>query len=119
MDSKEKKTKCQKNSGVDYSISISEYAKQLDLLVRDRYLQKIAAIGIDPVLVEGKDFKPDCLPPVESTDILCYLVLETSFYTQQQFKAFRSLEAYNQMVSGFIASVKATSSPTNFLFQQR
>ena len=99
MDSKEKETKCQKNSGVDYSLPISEYAKQLDLPVRDRYLQKIAAIGIDPVLVEGKDFKLDCLPPVESTDILCYLVLETSFYTQQQFKAFRSLEAYNQMVS--------------------
>ena len=103
MDSKEKETKCQKNSGVDYSFPISEYAKQLDLPVKDRYLQKIAAIGIDPVLVQGKDFRPDCLPPVESTDILCYLVLETSFYTQQQFKAFRSLEAYNQMVSGFIA----------------
>ena len=46
------------------------------------------------------------MPPVESTDLLFYLVLETSFYTQQQFKAFRSLEAYNQMVSGFITSVK-------------
>ena len=88
MDSKEKETKCEKNSRVDYSFPIFEYAKQLDLPVRDRYLQKIAAIGIDPVLVEGKDFKRDCLPPVESTDILCYLVLETSFYTKQQFKAF-------------------------------
>ena len=29
MDSKEKETKCQKNSGVDYSFPISEYAKQL------------------------------------------------------------------------------------------
>ena len=115
MDSKEKETKCQKNSGVDYSFPISEYAKQLDLPVRDRYLQKIAAIGIDPVLVEGKDFKPDCLPPVESTDILCYLVLETSFYTQQQFKAFRSLEAYNQMVSGFIASVQGHIIANKFL----
>ena len=105
MDSKEKETSCQNNCSVDYSFPISEYAKQLDLTVRDRYLQKIS-IGIDPVLVEGKDFKPDCLPPVESTDILCYLVLETSFYTRQQFKAFRSLEAYNQMVFGFIASVQ-------------
>ena len=35
-----------------------------------------------------------------------YLVLETSFYAQQQFKTFRSLQAYNQMVSGFIASVQ-------------
>ena len=115
MDSKEKETKCQKNSGVDYSFPISEYAKQMDLPVRDRYLQKIGAIGIDPVLVKGKDFKPDCLPPVESTDILCYLVLETSFYTQQQFKAFRSLEAYNQMVSGFIASVQGHIIANKFL----
>ena len=28
-----------------------------------------------------------------------YLVLETSFYTQQQFKAFRGLEAYDQTAS--------------------
>ena len=52
------------------------------------------------------NFQLDCLPPVESTDLLFYLVLETSFFTQQQFKAFRSLKAYNQMVSGFITGVK-------------
>ncbi|CAH3031325.1 unnamed protein product, partial [Pocillopora meandrina] len=115
MDSKEKEKESQKKSGVDYSFPISEYAKQLDFPVRDRYLQKIAAIGIDPVLVEGKDFKPYCLPPVESTDILCYLVLETRFYTQKQFKAFRSLEAYNQMVSGFIASVQGHIIADKFL----
>ena len=34
-----------------------------------------------------------------------YLVLETSHYTNKQFKAFKSLQAYNQMVSGFVASV--------------
>ena len=27
-------------------------------------------------------------------------------YTNKQFKAFKSLEAYNQMVSGFVASVQ-------------
>ncbi|CAH3031999.1 unnamed protein product [Pocillopora meandrina] len=115
MDSKEKEKEAQNKSRVDYSFPISEYAKQLDFPVRDRYLQKIAAIGIDPVLVEGKDFKPDCLPPVESTDILWYLVLETSFYTQEQFKAFRSPEAYNQMVSGFIASVQGHIIADKFL----
>ncbi|CAH3033677.1 unnamed protein product [Pocillopora meandrina] len=115
MDSKEKEKESQNKSGVDYSFLISEYAKQLDFPVRDQYLQKIAAIGIDPVLVEGKDFKLDCLPPVESTDILWYLVLETSFYTQKQFKAFRSLEAYNQMVSGFIASVQGYIIADKFL----
>lgn len=49
---------------------------------------------------------PECLPPIEATDLLSYLVLVTSFYTAKQFKAFKSLEAYNQMVSGFIASVQ-------------
>ena len=66
----------------------------------------MSAIGVDAVLIDGKHFEGVCFPPVESTDLLFYLVLETSFYTQQQFKAFRSLEAYNQMVSGFIASVQ-------------
>ena len=56
------------------------------------------------MLIEEKYFEADCLPPVESTDLLFYVV-ETSFYKQQDFKALRSLEAYNQMASGFIASV--------------
>ena len=43
---------------------------------------------------------------IESSDLLGYLVLETSFYTRQQFKAYKSLEAFNQMVSGFITSVR-------------
>ena len=37
--------------------------------------------------------------------LLSYLVLETSLYTNKQFKAFKSLEAFNQMVSGFVTSV--------------
>ncbi|CAH3019694.1 unnamed protein product, partial [Porites evermanni] len=74
-------------------VPISDYAKKLDIKVRERYLQKISTIGIDPVLIEGKSFEPDCLPPVESTDLLCYL-------------SFRSLEAYNQMVSGFVSDVQ-------------
>ena len=87
-------------------IPLSDYVKKLNVKVRERYLNKILTIGIDPVLIIGKRFEPDCLPPVESTDLLCYLVLETSFYTQKQFKAFRSLEAYNQMVSGFVCNVE-------------
>ncbi|KAK2555743.1 hypothetical protein P5673_022310 [Acropora cervicornis] len=33
-------------------------------------------------------------------------VIDTSYYTAQQFKAFKSLEAYNQMVTGFITCVQ-------------
>ena len=35
-----------------------------------------------------------------------FLVLETSYYTNDQFKNYKSLEAYNHVVSGFVASVK-------------
>ena len=102
-------SKCEQNSDEKPDLSclpISGYAKKLEPLVKQRYLEKISAIGIDPVFIKGKHFEADCLPLVESTDLLFYLVLETSFYTQQQFMAFRSLEAFNQMVSGFIARVQ-------------
>ena len=49
MDSKEKEKESQNKSGVDYSFPISEYAKQLDFPVRDRYLQKIAAYSVATV----------------------------------------------------------------------
>ena len=77
MDLHKSESSSEDNSKAAYSFPISENAKKLDLPIRDRYLQKI----FDTVLIEGKHFQPDCLPPVESTDILCYLVLETSFYT--------------------------------------
>ena len=48
----------------------------------------------------------ECLPPIEATDLLSYLVLETNFYNKQQFKTYKSLEAYNFMVSGFITSIQ-------------
>jgi hypothetical protein len=74
-------------------IPLSNYAKKLEPKVKKRYEEKIADIGVDPMLIEGKYFQPDCLPPVESTDLLFYLVLETSYYTNQQFKASRSLQS--------------------------
>ena len=95
---------------MESSIPLSEYASKLEEHVKQRYLEKISSIGVDAALIEDKltlrTRQPDCLQPVESIDLLFYLVLETSFYAQQQFKAFRSLQAYSQMVSGFIASVQ-------------
>ena len=66
----------------------------------------MSVIGIDPATLADLPQEPECLPPIESTDLLCYLVIDTSYYTAQQFKPFKSLEAYNQMVSGFIMSVQ-------------
>ena len=88
------------NPDVGIHPPLSEYTKKLEPLVRQRYLEKNSAVGIDPVLIEIENFNQTA-----TTDLLSYLVLETSFYTQQQFKAFRSLEACNQMVTGFIKSI--------------
>ena len=77
-------------------LMISEYAAKLDGNIKSRYLEKIAVIGIDPLLIPKQKFDLECLPPVEASDLLSYLVLDTSFYTNAQFKAFRSLQAYNQ-----------------------
>ena len=49
-------------------------------------MEKIAAIGIDPFLIPQQNRTPECLPPVQSCDLLSYLVLDTSFYTKEQFK---------------------------------
>ena len=52
------------------------------------------------------EFNSECLSPIEVLDLLPYLVLETSYCANEQFKAFKSLKAYNQMVSGFVTSVQ-------------
>ena len=85
---------------------LSEYAKALDKQVKRRYIEKISVVGVDPVSIPSEQFDPECLPQIESTDLLGYLVLETSFYTRQQFKAYKSLEAFNHMASGFVTSVR-------------
>ena len=85
---------------------LSDYANSLYPQVKKRYSEKFSRVGMDPVLIPEKTYDPECLPPVESMDLLSFLVLETSYYSKDQFKAFRSLQAYNQLVSGFASSVK-------------
>jgi len=57
------------------SFPLSDYAKKPEPLVTQRYLEKISVIGIDPALIEGKHFEEDCLPPLESTDLLSPILL--------------------------------------------
>ena len=84
---------------------LSSYAKGLENHIKERYLKKISVVGVDPAALPSEQLSPECLPPIEVSDLLSYLVLETSHYTNKQFKAFKSLQAHNQMVSGFVASV--------------
>ena len=94
---------------------LSEYSKKLESRVKRRYIEKISVIGIDPATLWHAKLDPDCLPPIEATDLLSYLVLNTSYYTAQQFKAFKSLEAYNQMVLLPVCRGKLSPESTWFL----
>ena len=85
---------------------LSEYATSLESHIKQLYLQKIEKIGVDPVNIPDEERDPECLPPKEQSDLFSFLVLETSYYTNDQFKNYKSLEAYNQVVPGFVASVK-------------
>ena len=81
---------------------------------KTRYLEKLQLLnGVDPFLLTskagtgGNDAPTQGLPPVEATDLVSFLVLETSFVTAKQFKAHKSMEAYNQFVSGWVKDVCA------------
>ena len=83
------------------------HAKNLESHVRKRFLKKISLVGIDPAAIPSEQFSSECLPPIEVSVLLSYLVSEASYYTNKQFKTIKSSEGYNQMVSGFAASVKS------------
>ena len=94
---------------------LSDYANNLDPHVKKRYSEKISCVGIDPILIPEEMYDPNCLPPVESMDLPSSLVLETSYYSKDQFKAFRSLEAYNQLVLGFVSCMKGHKIGNNYI----
>ena len=86
---------------------LSSYAEKLPLEAKQRYLNKLQLIGgVDPLCISAKDYPESaCLPPVEAGDLVSYLVLQTSYITAKQFKAHKSLEAYNQSTSGWVKDV--------------
>ena len=70
---------------------------------RDRYLQKMGFInGLDPYEVASKEWcvGEDLLPPFAREDIFSYLVCGVSAYTHEEFRCYKSLEAYKQLTDG-------------------
>ena len=50
-----------------------------------RYLEKISCLVIDPVLIPDKTYDPECLPPVESMDLLSFLTKVNTARTNIRF----------------------------------
>lgn len=97
--------------------NLSSYAANLSKEAKDRYVSKISIInGADPflgVITEAEATSE--LPPVEASDLVSYLVLQTSFITSSQFKARKSLEAYNQFLCGWVKDVTTRKIAGKFL----
>jgi len=94
---------------------LTDYANNLDPHVKKHCYEKISCVGIDPILIPDKTYDPDYLPRVKSMDLLSFLVLGTSYYSKDQFQAFRSLRAFNQLVSGFVSCVKGHKIGNNYI----
>ncbi|KAK7921942.1 hypothetical protein WMY93_008844 [Mugilogobius chulae] len=84
-----------------------DYVETLSVEDRKRYHRKIADIGVDPYSLSTKTLNSDssALPPIQYYDVYHYLVLSRSFYTSEQFQAYKSLESYNQFVNGWVGEV--------------
>ena len=60
----------------------------------------------NPFIIPCEQLYPESLPAIEQSDLFGFLVLQTSYYTNYQFKKYTSLETYNQVVSGFMALLR-------------
>ncbi|KAJ8909797.1 hypothetical protein NQ315_015317 [Exocentrus adspersus] len=91
----------------------SEYFKKLESAggdVVDRYKLKLGLINnVDPYVLKDDDlrFEVEVFPAVTAIDIVTYLVLTHSFYTQQQMKAYKSLLGYKYFEAGFVQKIGA------------
>ena len=86
----------------------------LDDQTKAQYEEKLKIIGErDPFLIPKSEWSQntDDFPAVTSPDIVSYLLHATSLYTLQDFQAYKSLEAYNQFVSGWIRDLSVKKIP--------
>jgi hypothetical protein len=84
------------------------YQNSLDVIPRARYVEKLRSIGgKDPYEMEKSEWTADMThwPDVSYPDIVNYLVYTQSAYTLAELKAYKSLQAYNYFVSGFVQDI--------------
>ena len=88
----------------EVNIQYSDYFAGLEGPAKLRYQEKITVCGFDPYALRKSDFSEniELLPKVQYPDIVNYLVLQTSWATKTQMKAYKSMDAYNFFVSGWV-----------------
>ena len=91
-------------SAQDENVQFSDYFAGLDGPSKLRYREKVSICGFDPYSLKKSDYSEnvELLPIVQYPDIVNYLVLQTSWATKSQMKAYKSMDAYNFFVSGWV-----------------
>ena len=88
----------------------SKYFNELDGTAKKRYLEKLHSVGEnidDPYTLNWKETPAadDLWPSIEYPDIYNYLVNTPSPYTKEELKAYKSLDGYKYLVSGWVGNV--------------
>ena len=84
---------------------MSDYFLSLTGAIRDRYIDKISVINhYDPYTLWNTNNKVNItdMPEICCMDLVNYFILKNSFYTGDQLKAYKSLEAFETYKAGFI-----------------
>ena len=96
--------------------SIKNHQASLDGKSKERYLQKWALIDdVDPYTIPKISWseKEEDYPEITYPDIVNYLVLTPSVYTSDDLKSYKSLEAYNNIMEGWVKEIKVFNTKDN------
>ena len=92
---------------------------ELDEVAKKRYREKLDRIvsNVSDPYVLSKNSSVEFFPSIEWPDVYNYLVNTPSPYTKESLKAYKSLDAYNFVKSGWVGDVlsfPANADSTNF-----
>ena len=86
----------------------SKYQECLSNESRQRYLQKISKINnVDPYCLKKEElvFEKDFYPKITYPDIVNYLLFAPSPVTSDELKCYKSMDAYNQFLCGWVKEI--------------
>ena len=81
-------------------------------------MQKISFINnIDPYTMGPEDFNSsvDELPNVGGMEIIIYFAVSNSFFSGEQIRSYKALEAFKYYEAGFVLDIKCAKIMNNFV----
>ena len=98
-------------------INLSTYAKELPLADRIVYYRSLEGHD-DHMKKSSQLFTPHnykAWPDIHWGDIVNYFIDKTSLYTSEQFRSFKSLEAYSYHYDGWLQEIYSAASTENVI----